>query len=421
MNGHLDQLHEQVAVQRHGQSAYATDGKRSPGQREHDGRNALDLVQRLAFAAGKAEGYAEGHRAATMLGETPVKVIDRILARREVLPYHTPRQIAAETSEQVDWIVGGYVACQAVTEVDGKVKQAGKTTMLLHLSAAAMDGEPFLGQPTTRCKVIYVTEQQPGPFRQALQQAALLERDDELHVLYRRDVAHIPWAVLIKQIAADAVAGGYSVLVIDTIGKLAGIRNENDAGEWATAMAPLQDAAHDGLAVVLARHDRKSGGEVGESGRGSSQASGDVDIILSLRRPEGNQPKSRRVIESLSRYSETPEKVVVELTEEGYVLLGDEEAVSLADALRIVSALIGGSLGGNENGWTLDEVVSDTELPRTNVQRALRELDRRRELTTTGRGVRGDPKRFLIKEERVSALTTMLGAEWNTSPGEKGR
>lgn len=248
------------------------------------------------------------------------------------LPYHTPRQIAAETSEQVDWIIGGYVARQAITEVDGKIKQAGKTTLLLHLIGAALDGEPFIGQPTTRCKVIYVTEQQPGPFRQALQQPALLEREDEMRVLYRRDVAHIAWADLIRLITADALAGNYTMLVIDTIGKLAGIKNENDAGEWATAMAPLQDAAHDGLAVLLARHDRKSGGEVGESGRGSSQASGDVDIILSLRRPEGNQPKARRVIESLSRYAATPEKVVVELTEEGYVLLGDEEAVSLADA-----------------------------------------------------------------------------------------
>jgi len=80
MTARLDQLHEQVAVQRHGQSAYAPDGKRSPTQREHDGRDALDLVQRLAFAAGKAEGLAEGRRAPpTMLGETPVEVIDRIL------------------------------------------------------------------------------------------------------------------------------------------------------------------------------------------------------------------------------------------------------------------------------------------------------------------------------------------------------
>jgi hypothetical protein len=336
------------------------------------------------------------------------------------LPYHTPRQIAADTPQLVDWVVGGYVARQAITEVDGKIKQAGKTTMLLHLVGAVLDGQPFIGQPTTRARVVYLTEQQPGPFREGLALAGLLDRENELRVLYRREVSQIAWPELIRRITADALADGYTVLVVDTIGKLAGIKNENDAGEWAVAMAPLQDAAHDGLAVVLARHDRKGGGEVGESGRGSSQASGDVDIILSLRRPEGNHPKSRRVLESLSRYAATPEKVVVELAEDGYALLGDEEAVSLADALRIVSALIGGSSGGNANGWTLDELVADTELPRTNVQRALRELDRRSELTTTGKGVRNDPKRFRIPPEKVSALTTLLGAEWNQSVGGKG-
>jgi len=59
----LDQLHEAVAVRRHGHSIYAPEGMRSWAQREHDGRAALDLVQRLAFAAGRAEGYAAGHRA----------------------------------------------------------------------------------------------------------------------------------------------------------------------------------------------------------------------------------------------------------------------------------------------------------------------------------------------------------------------
>lgn len=79
----LDDLHEQVAVRRHGQSAYAPDGVRSPVQREHDGRAALDLVQRLAFAAGRAEGYADGHRDG------------RRFAYRVVGPQHLADAIAA--------------------------------------------------------------------------------------------------------------------------------------------------------------------------------------------------------------------------------------------------------------------------------------------------------------------------------------
>lgn len=142
---------------------------------------------------------------------------------------------------------------------------------------------------------------------------------------------------------------------------------------------------------------------MGESGRGSSAISGDVDVILALRRPEGNQPSTRRVIETLSRYSETPEKVVIELTDDGYVLLGDAEAVALNDGCRIVSALIGAENEQKES-WTVDELVNESELTRATVQRALRELHRRGEVIPSGKGKRGDPFRYAAPQS-VSAQT----------------
>ena len=144
--------------------------------------------------------------------------------------------------------------------------------------------------------------------------------------------------------------------------------------------------------MIVCRHERKGGGDVGESGRGSSAISGDVDVILQLRRPEGNQPQGRRVIETLSRYSETPEKVVIELGEQGFALLGDEEAVTLADALRKVSAHLRGVFEQKET-TTLDELVNDLEMTRAAIQRALKELQHRGEVVRTGEGKRGSPYR----------------------------
>jgi RecA-family ATPase len=310
------------------------------------------------------------------------------------------------TSDRVDWLVPGYVALQAITELDGAVKRSGKTTLITYLVAAVLDGAYFLGQPTIKTKVIYVTEQQPGPFREALNRAGLIGRGDELRIVFRRDAMHLPWPELVRTIATDARRDGYGLLVVDTLAKLAGIRDENDSGTAATAMAPLQDAAHDGLAVIVARHDRKGGGEVGESGRGSSAFAGDADVILQLRRPEGNQPHTRRVIESLSRYTATPEKVVIELADEGYVLLGESEAVALADAIRIVSAHIGGE-NEQKASWSVDELVHESELNRAAVQRALRDLMARDEVERSGSGKRGDPYTYASKKG-VSALTPVL-------------
>jgi hypothetical protein len=279
------------------------------------------------------------------------------------ISYRTPLEVAASTSEAPDWLVPGYVALGAITELDGKIKSSGKTTLLVELVRCILDGQPFLGQPTMTTKVTYVTEQQPAPFREALTRAGLLGRGNEVRIAFRADVAHLAWPEMVKRVTDDARHDGYGLVVIDTLGKLAAIREENDAGEGGRVMTPIQDAAHAGLAVIVARHERKSGGEVGESGRGSSAISGDVDIILQLRRPEGNQPKTRRVIETLSRYTETPEKVVIELTDEGYVLLGDEEAVALADALKKASGLLGGEYDQKQY-WTIDELVEEGELNR---------------------------------------------------------
>ena len=343
---------------------------------------------------------------------TTDRAVEPAPVRYGPIPYRTPLEVAASTSESPDWVWRGNAALGAITEVDGKIKSSGKTTLVMHLVAAILDGQPFLGQPTMRTNVVYLTEQTPGPFREALARAGVLLRGAELRLVFRADVAGLPWPHLIAQVAADAKRDGYGLLVVDTLGKLAQVKEENDAGEGGRLMVPLQDAAHNGLAVIVCRHERKGGGDVGESGRGSSAISGDVDVILQLRRPEGNQPKSRRVIESLSRYSETPEKVVIELTEEGYVLLGDEEAVTLNDALRKVSAHLRGLFEQKESA-TLDELVNELDMTRAAIQRALKELEFRQEVERTGEGKRGSPFRYSL-QETVSAHTNGLYGQKET-------
>jgi hypothetical protein len=87
---------------------------------------------------------------------------------------------------------------------------------------------------------------------------------------------------------------------------------------------------------VLTFHDRKRGGEVGESARGSSAYAGAVDIIMHIDRAGGNFKSTIRKLESLSRYDATPTDLYSELRPEGYVSLGNEK--------DIISAMLGRSL-----------------------------------------------------------------------------
>ena len=112
---------------------------------------------------------------------------------------------------------------------------------------------------------------------------------------------------------------------MDTLAVFAGLKGDavNNAVDALAAMDPLKVAAqqHE-LSVEIVRHDRKGGGAVGESGRGSSAFTGEVDISLSIRRAEANQP-TRRKLEARRRFDETPEELLIELTATGYKALDE--------------------------------------------------------------------------------------------------
>jgi hypothetical protein len=142
---------------------------------------------------------------------------------------------------------------------------------------------------------------------------------------------------------AHAVAIGAVLIVVDTLPACARVRgdDENSSGRALEAVEPLQlgvDAS--GLGLALTFHDRKGGGEVGESGRGSSAYAGAVDIILHIERPGGNIAPTIRRLTAASRFEATPDELFIELTPSGYVSLGSEDdvvrvqvAAHLADAL----------------------------------------------------------------------------------------
>jgi AAA domain len=245
------------------------------------------------------------------------------------LPFKSGRAIAETAPEEVPWTCRPWAAKRAITEVTGAVKQAGKTTLVMHICRKNLDGEDFMGEPTVKTPIVYLTEQQASSLTEALGRAGLLDREDFVTLAWH-DTIGIPWPEVARAAADEAERIGAQVLVVDTLGQFASLRGdaENNAGAALEALRPLQEAAARGLAVILVRHDRKAGGMVGESGRGSSAFAGAVDIIIAIRRGDGNTRPTVRKIESLSRFSETPTELMVELGDEGYRSLGTETAVA---------------------------------------------------------------------------------------------
>jgi hypothetical protein len=312
-----------------------------------------------------------------------------VVRAEKVLRFQTTAEIAVTTPETVDWIVRPWVAAGSITDVDAKVK-IGKTTWVMHMIRSTLDGLPFMGEPTVSGPAVYLTEQPMSSFRQALERAGLLGRDD-LSVLVWHETIGVPWENVAHAAIDECKRKNARLLVIDTIAQFARLHGdaENNAGNALLAMQPLQEAAGAGLGVIMVRHERKSGGDVGDSGRGSSAFAGAVDTIISIRRQGGNTRPTLRQINAVSRFSETPDEMMIELTPNGYVSHGSVEAVAIEEATRKLAAE---APTDPKHAKTLDKLIEIAKVPRTTAQRAIEGLQKAGKLCRAGSGNWASPE-----------------------------
>ena len=199
------------------------------------------------------------------------------------------------------------------------------------------------------------------------------------------------WNKLTEAAISECLDRNAKVLVVDTIGQLARMPgdSENNAGDALTVLQPLQRAASKGLGVVIIRHERKSGGDVGDSGRGSTAFGGAVDTIISIRRPDGNSRLTLRELRAVSRFDGVPDSLLVDLEPDGYSVRERGDLVAEAAEKAVHDFLAKRAT----SGATEEEIVEATEMPRATVKRALRALPG---VTMTGKGVRNEAYRFVL-------------------------
>jgi hypothetical protein len=428
---------------------------RVAGDEEVRDRLAAVLTTARALAGGKpATG---GATLAQLLGQAVVRKLAAWLfeepadssaaykdgrAAEQTLRFRTAAEIARETPAEVRWAAKPWWAFGATTELAGKIKASGKTTLATHMVRCVLDGEPFLGEPTTKSPVVLLTEQPPASFRETLRRADLLGRED-LFVLYAHEALGLPWPQVAAAAIAEAERQGARAIVVDTLGRFAGLRGdgENNAGDAEAAVLALAaQATARGMAVLLIRHERKSGGEVGDAARGSSAFGGAVDIVLLLRRMEHAPRKTVRVLFALSRFDDAPDELVIDLTEHGYEPLGTPANLAREEARRLLlgvlpagpeeSLAIGDRKEKRTNQQTgeVEEVevkglCSLTGLKKTLADEVLGLLDEKGVISHVGEGKRGDPRRYYRVraqgEDPSAANKPYRAAEQCGDPGDR--
>lgn len=337
-----------------------------------------------------------------LVGQGPARITINRQApiTTESVEWLTGAQLVDIEDEDIAWVSPGWLGRGLLTELDGKVKQSGKTTFTLALVRAILERDPFLGQPTSYCPILYLTEQSGPSFKRNIARAGLLGHED-LHILFWSKVAGWKWPQVVQEGRRKAREIGAGLLVVDTLGQFSGVRGdaENSSGSAMEIMGPLQAAASDGLGVLLSRHDRKSGGDVGDSGRGSSAYAGAVDIVLHLQRLPGDRPgkERQRLLDGISRFEETPEKLLIELQpgNEGepysYRAIGDAAEVR-REQLRV--EILAHLPTDRDLAPTAPELKESLQVSPQDLLRELWELMKEHLVVRSGDGKRGSPWRY---------------------------
>jgi AAA domain len=291
------------------------------------------------------------------------------------MPWYTPGELSQLAGAEPRWFIEGLIPCGAITELSAKPK-VGKTRWILDAVAASQADRPFLGRSTRQLKVAYMTEEGASTFLHALKRAELLVSPG-ITVLLRSKAMGRQWRDIVAGAAAKCVEFGAEVLVVDTLTDWAGIRGEeeNSSGAALEAMEPLREVANTGVGVIVLRHDRKSGGRVGESGRGSSAFAGAADVLLSLKFPQTNGHPTRRILESAGRYDGLPGSLTLDLRDGRYACLGEGIAIDLTDAKDRALRALTEARGVMTEAELLDVLGSGPQkLSRSTLKRALAAL-----------------------------------------------
>jgi KaiC/GvpD/RAD55 family RecA-like ATPase len=316
-------------------------------------------------------------------------------ARQGSSPVRTATELLAANVEDVPWLWHGYLARGETTLLAGLPK-SGKSTLLWHLLAAALSGEPeFAGQKLANVgRVLVLTEESPRLVSERLRSFGV--NNDRLLVALRRD---IPTPAAVHSTIEACARGGLDVVVVDTLAAFAALDDENDAAEIERKVRPLALLAQQhSFALLLTHHLRKSPGDDGMQARGSTAIVGLVDTLLELHRYGGQGGERRRRLRGIGRHNETPAEIVLELRNEGYRLLGTSSRAAFVDLVKALKACLPEP---DDEGLTereLRQALADAghNASHASVARALDWLVKDGAVERLGRGRGSDPYRYRL-------------------------
>jgi len=262
-------------------------------------------------------------------------------------------ELFAAQEKVIKWMCWPFAAIGLASILDALPK-VGKTVLFLLGILASRLGQHFLSLPTKPMRVVYVSEQSRASLAMQAREIGFTGREppEELFWITREDWSRYVYTDFLAKLENEIIKPGtYNVLIIDTFHTVSRMEDEKDASEVnRLGNLTIDVATRNGLALALGRHDRKSGGEVGISGRSSIQLSGLADVILHLVRVPNHE--SQRKLEILGRVPGLPNEQLIDLVNGAYVNWGQPQPETTGKSAQVAEWL------KNEPGLTGEQIVA---------------------------------------------------------------
>jgi hypothetical protein len=310
-----------------------------------------------------------------------------------------PRPIPSselKASTGATWLWHGCLSRGGITLLSALWK-SGKTTLLAALLKAFQTGGTFCGLDIAPARVLFVTEESEAHWADRRDKLGLEDHIRFLIRPFKAKPAADQWHRFLDYLGALCQQAPTDLIVFDCLANLWPVRDENDASQVQAALMPLHQVSEQ-AGLFLVHHNRKGDGEEATACRGSGALTAFVDTILELRRFNVKDRADRkRILTGYGRYDETPEELVIELTEEGtYVGHGTRHQVNVKDLTNTIALLLPNEPPGDTIEVIVDKWPEDSKPGRQKLLESLRAGADRGDWRREGEGRRGSPFTFWI-------------------------